>query len=42
MKTENKETSTDESVITDSPPVLVSNDDILKFFNLERDNVQEI
>lgn len=42
MKTEIKETSTDESFITDSPPALVSNDDILKFFNLERDNVQEI
>lgn len=42
MKTEYKKASADDPNIDDSPPALISDNDILKFFNLERDNVQEI
>lgn len=42
MKTEYKKAYADDPNIDDSPPALISDNDILKFFNLERDNVQEI
>lgn len=42
MKTDNCTASMTITASTSTRTVLISNDDLFKFFNLERDNVQSV
>lgn len=42
MKTDNCTASTTITASTSTRTALISNDDLFKFFNLERDNVQSV
>ena len=41
MKTNNNSPADNEVAETDTPNVLISDNDLLKFFNLEKENVQD-
>lgn len=41
MKTSNNSPADNEVAKTDTPNALISDNDLLKFFNLERKNVQD-
>ncbi len=41
MKTSNNSPADKEAAKTDTPNALISDNDLLKFFNLERENVQD-
>ena len=41
MKTSNNSPADNEVTKTDTPNALISDNDLLKFFNLERENVQD-